>query len=376
MKIKSIKLYELGIPFRYSINHTLKSRRKSQSIIIEIETLDGTYHYGEGAPREYVINEPMASIKSAFSEVVPQLNIENLDSIASILSLSHTICDKYKVSSLATAIECAMLDILSKKTQKSIESLIHNDDVKHKLCPYSGILTFRDRKEFIETLELVKKLSLPQVKLKVGNDHDIDNIKLVREVLGKNIDLRLDANRAWTMEQALNSIPEFYEYDISSIEEPLLPSEVAKLSQLSKDIDIPIMLDESIYNMQQAVQYSDTIDPSKLKFNLKLSKFGGPLRASEVFQYAHARGIMCSLGCNVGESAILSSMGRIFAQAHELSYLEGSYSRFFMERDISLHDITFSKGGISKRITELGLGTEIKREIMQVYSQEICSYDK
>ncbi len=264
----------------------------------------------------------------------------------------------------------------SKKIQKSIESLINNGPINHELCPYSGILTFRDRKKFIETLEIVKKLSLPQVKLKVGTDHDIDNIKLVREILGKNIDVRLDANRAWTMDQALHSIPEFYAYDVTSIEEPLIPSEVAKLSELSKDIDIPIMLDESIYNMQQAVQYSDTIDHNKLKFNLKLSKFGGLLRASEVFQYAHNQGIKCSLGCNVGESAILSAMGRIFAQAHDLSYLEGSYSRFFMEEDISKQAITFSKGGKSERITEPGMGIHIKREIMQVYSQEICSFDK
>lgn len=376
MNIKSVKLYELGIPFLYSINHTLKSRSKSHSIIIEIETSDGIYHYGEGAPREYVINEPMASIKSAFLEVVPQLNINHLDSIESILSLSHSICDNYKVPSLATAIECAMLNILSKKVQKSIESLIHDGPINHELCPYSGILTFRDRKKFIETLEIVKKLSLPQVKLKVGNDYDIDNIKLVREILGKNIDLRLDANRAWTIDQALHSIPEFYAYDVTSIEEPLIPSEVTKLSELSKDIDIPIMLDESIYNMKQAVQYSDTIDPNKLKFNLKLSKFGGPLRASEVFKYANKQGIKCSLGCNVGESAILSTMGRIFAQAHELSYLEGSYSRFFMEKDISVQALTFSKGGKSERIMELGLGIHINRNIMQVYSREICSFDK
>lgn len=376
MKINSVKLYELGIPFLHSINHSLKSRKKSQSIIIEIETSEGTYHYGEGAPREYVIEETIDSIRSAFLDTLPRLSIENLDSIESILTLSHSICDNYKVPSLAAAIECAMLDIISRDTDRSIDSLILNENATHELSPYSGILTFTDKNKFIETLTIIKKLSLPHVKLKVGNVNDIENIKLVREVLGKNTDIRLDANRAWTIDQALDVIPKFYQYDISSIEEPLIPSEIGKLSRLSKDINIPIMLDESIYNMQHAMQYADTIDSNKLKFNLKLSKFGGPLRASEVFQYAKSHGIACSLGCNVGESAILSAMGRIFAQAHDLSYLEGSYAKFFMEKDISTQSITFSNGGKSERISNPGIGVQIKREVMQVYSQEICSFDK
>ena len=58
------------------------------------------------------------------------------------------------------------------------------------------------------------------------------------------------------------------------------------------------------------------------------------------------------VGCNVGETAILSAAGRIFAQTHSLEYLEGSAAAFFMEDDIAVNQITFGKGEGIRGISE------------------------
>jgi len=371
MKVKSISLYELRIPFLFAITHTLKSRERSFSIVVEIVTEVGTYHYGEGAPREYVVDEPKATILKAFREISPTIDYNTTESIESIKAISDTLSDTYGVPSLSSAMEIALLDVYSLANNITIDRLLNPDDIKHELSAYSGILSTSDSNKFSEILQLVKKLELPHVKIKAGHQDDVNNVKMARELLGENVDIRIDANRAWDTETAKKKIPQFYTYNISGIEEPLITSEIKNLPLLAKEINVPVILDESLYTLEHAQFYSDNIASEKIIYNLKMSKLGGPLRASEVFRHAHKHNISCALGCNVGESAILSATGRWFAQAHPVKFLEGSYSKFFMEDDISTTPLGFYIGGKTDRLTATGTGIKLSKNKMQAFITKI-----
>jgi L-alanine-DL-glutamate epimerase-like enolase superfamily enzyme len=370
MKIKSVRLYELRIPFKFNITHNLKTRRQSYSIIVEIVTADGSSYYGEGCPREYVIDEPKEKTISSFEKIAHLIDDHSYKSIDNIKALSDKISDQYGVPSLACAFSIALLDMYSTKENIPIYKILSLESSDHPLCPYSGVLSTTDPKKFRELLSLIKKLDLPHVKLKAGHDAEIDNIKLAREVLGYGVDIRIDGNRVWTLNEAIEKIPQYYEYKISGIEEPLIASQIDQLPELSRHIDIPIILDESVCNMTQAQFYIDNINHEKLRYNLKISKLGGPLRASEVYQLSSNNNISCMLGCNVGESAILSYIGRSFAQAHRLNHLEGSYAPFFMESDISVEPFSFGKRGLSDRIESTGLGLQMDKNKMQAFFYE------
>ena len=63
-------------------------------------------------------------------------------------------------------------------------------------------------------------------------------------------------------------------------------------------------------------------------FNLRLSKCGGFIPTLRLAQFAKAHGLACQLGCQVGETAVLSAAGRHFAASvGGLRFLEGSYDR-------------------------------------------------
>lgn len=376
MTIKAISLYELRIPFLFNITHTLKSRSRSYSIIVEIETQDGTFHYGEGAPREYVIDEPKTQVIEAFKKISPQINSDTIVSLENIKSISDILSDSYNVPSLSSAIEIALLDIYSITNNITTDRLLSSNDIKHDLSPYTGVLSTEDNVRFEKLLHLVKELKLPHIKIKVGHPEDLNNVKMARELLGNEVDIRLDGNRAWSYDEALRKLDQFYTYNVSAIEEPLLGPEINHLSKLAEAIRIPLILDESAYNMAQVKFYADHIAKDKIIYNIKISKSGGPLRASAIFEYAQSHNIPCLLGCNVGESAILSVTGRSFAQAHPLRYLEGSYAPFFMEADITTKPITFSSGGYADRITATGLGVHISKKNMQAFSTKIVTIVK
>lgn len=62
-------------------------------------------------------------------------------------------------------------------------------------------------------------------------------------------------------------------------------------------------------------------------------------------RFAHQNGIFCQLGCQVGETAILSAAGRLFAQSVSgLKALEGSYDRHLVTEALGKRDLTFGWG--------------------------------
>jgi muconate cycloisomerase len=77
---------------------------------------------------------------------------------------------------------------------------------------------------------------------------------------------------------------------------------------------------------------------------------------------AHSAGLGYQLGCQVGETGILSAAGRHFAcSVGGIRYLEGSFDRFLVRERLTVEDLTFGFRGWAPELTKPGLGAEINR---------------
>jgi muconate cycloisomerase len=75
---------------------------------------------------------------------------------------------------------------------------------------------------------------------------------------------------------------------------------------------------------------------------------------------AEKAGVFCQLGCQVGETSILSAAGRHFAlTVPHLSYVEGSYSPYLLARDVVVNPVVFNGGGLAQELPGTGLGIEV-----------------
>jgi muconate cycloisomerase len=194
--------------------------------------------------------------------------------------------------------------------------------------------------------------------LKVGSSYDLEILQRAREILGWDVDIRVDANCAWSAPEALRRIKEMQSYRISAVEQPVAKADFEGLQAVSAASGVPIIADESLCNEADARRLID------LKachiFNIRLSKCGGPLAAHRIRQMAQAAGIRCQLGCHVGETSILSAAGRHFASCDpELVYLEGSFSPFLFSREPVAQSVVFGHGGVALPLTGAGLGIEV-----------------
>jgi muconate cycloisomerase len=84
-----------------------------------------------------------------------------------------------------------------------------------------------------------------------------------------------------------------------------------------------------------------------------------------MFEIGQQRGIAAQLGCQVGETAILSAAGRQFAMSRKLLYLEGSYSNYILKEDIVNEPVEFGPGGVALPLAGYGLGININEEVLQ-----------
>src|SRR5205085_3065118 len=120
----------------------------------------------------------------------------------------------------------------------------------------------------------------------------------------------------------------------------------------------PIMLDESLCSLIDA---QTAVEQKACDlFNLRLSKCGGLIPSLRLAQFAKRHGMGYQLGCQVGESAILSAAGRAFAASvADIRFLEGSYDRHLVRESLSRTDLTFRRGGYAPLLVGSGLGVEI-----------------
>src|SRR5262249_51956930 len=136
------------------------------------------------------------------------------------------------------------------------------------------------------------------------------------------------------------------------------------LAEVRRHVHTPLMLDESLCSLVDAERAvaRGTCD----LFNLRLSKCGGFTASLRLAQFARRHGLGCQLGCQVGETAVLSAAGRHFAASVAgLRYLEGSYDRHLVREALGDRDITFGWGGWAPALPGPGLGVTVDPQALE-----------
>ena len=154
------------------------------------------------------------------------------------------------------------------------------------------------------------------IKVKLGKNgrEDVERIRLIREAIGNEILLRIDANQGWDLNTAVETLQALGKYDIQYCEQPIPHQFDRDLPYLRYQSPIKIMADESVFDHHDAIRLmeADAID----YVNIKLAKSGGILEARRIADVTGERGIECMLG-GMLESRLALTAKVHFAMSHE-----------------------------------------------------------
>lgn len=371
MKLKKISINNLKIPFSRKVEHRLHARQQTESIVLTVLDSDGMAGFGEGTPRRYVTGEHLEQsliAAHALSEQVLGREIDSRDALFTLLTSigkSDVACTH---PAAFCALETALLDLWTRQKGQPLYRFF-NVDSKTDRLNYSGVIPFiRREDQFSQTLQLVQQLNLPALKLKVINiESGIAQLKQIRSVLGPDIDLRVDANCAFTSRAALTFIEQATPMAISAVEQPVAKDDLQGLKIVSAASRIPIIADESMYTTHgpQYLIENHICDG----INIRLSSCGGFIKAYDLYRQAVSNKIMVVLGSHVGETAILSFAGRHLAMlCPEAIHLEGSFSKYVLKADLVKDDVSFGMNGKAPRLSGTGLGVAIEPALIAKWS--------
>lgn len=372
MHVVELIAWQVRIPLKKPIRHASYTRTETENIVLRCRLSDGSVGHGEGVPREYVTGETIASALDLLkrSELAAQLEDATSwpDAVARIerLKLAPTPGDDRECQGNAArcALELALLDAYGRAFREPVASvtrLVAPDLYEPKdRVRYSGAITSAAGWKARWAAWKMWFYGFHQLKIKVGieGQDDVDRVGAIRRRVGRKMDLRVDANEAWTPANAARRILELKPFAITAVEQPVPHAEVACLKAVREEVGIPIMLDESLcgpVDAERAIA-AGTCD----LFNLRLSKCGGFIPSLRLAQFARKHGLGYQLGCQVGETAILSAAGRHFATSvRDIRYLEGSYDRHLVKEALGKADVSFGWGGKARALAGPGLGIEI-----------------
>jgi len=156
-----------------------------------------------------------------------------------------------------------------------------------------------------EMLAKMKAMPWPVYKIKLGTDHDLEIIKMLR----KHTDalFRVDANCAWTAGQTIAIAPELKKLGVEFIEQPLPAEDTEGMKAVFRHCALPVIADESCRAEADVAHCAGLFHG----INIKLMKCGGITPALRMISKARSLGLKVMVGCMTESSVGIAAIGQL-----------------------------------------------------------------
>lgn len=243
-----------------------------------------------------------------WTEEYPEIIAEIVSNINHYISVGIAHLRKYP--SIYFAIETALLDLKNGGKKVLFESAFTNQHAKQKI---NGLIWMGDKSFMRDQIEEKLADGFDCIKLKIGAidfKSEISLLEYIRTNYDKDtIELRVDANGAFSPSAALSKLKQLAAFDLHSIEQPIKQGQLIEMSDLCAKSPLPIALDEELIGIHDPAQKSELLQVIKPQFIiLKPSLIGGFIGTDEWISAAENLNIKwwitSALESNIGLNAI------------------------------------------------------------------------
>ena len=211
------------------------------------------------------------------------------------------------------SVDAALHDLCGKLTGLPVWRLL---GLRQAGPPTSWTLGLGDPDETARKAEQAHEFKSLKLKLGGRDALDVERVRSVRAVWGKPI--RVDVNEYWTLDEALESIPQLQALGVDYVEQPL-PAGDPDGPKLKAESPLPIYVDEDCHTLSDVAACAERGHG----INIKLAKSGGIREAVRMAHAARALGLGVMLGCMV-ESGLGIAAGASIASLCDHVDLDGN----------------------------------------------------
>ncbi|MCB0826278.1 MAG: dipeptide epimerase [Armatimonadetes bacterium] len=314
--ITKIEFFPFEVPLRKPFRIATMVTSAARGVFVRVELDEEFVGWGEANPLHSINGETQETVMAS----MPFLRHILLDQTVSPDEV-HYLMNKMLPSQVAaiSAVDMAVID-----------AFCHIDEVR--LCDYFGgennelntdltIPIVGPDEAKVKAQEVIYAgHSIIKVKLGGGVENDVARVSAVRDQVGSEIKIRVDANQAYALPEAHKLLNQLEKFDIQFCEQPVRRDDLEGMAFLTKRSPIPIMADESCFSLFDAHLLVEK--EACHMINIKLSKAGGLYEAYDIAQFAADHNIPCMMGGMVETRLGVTAAAHLAAACPNIVYYD------------------------------------------------------
>ena len=339
MKNLQLKFSPYTLKLRKPFITSKKEIKERNGFILTLLDAEENEGIGDCCPFPEFGSETLQNAEEALSDLKLNINI-NVDNFEN--SITDNLIKFIKLPTLRHGLEQALLNLMCNVKKVKIDELL-NLDLKKQIYVNAAIGFLSQDESTIEAVNFAKE-GYGTIKVKAGRknfDDDLSVVKSIRAAVEEKIQIRVDPNGKWSLNEAVQNLKKLEEYDIEYVEQPLNGSN--GFTELSKLSNVPIAPDESIRSVEDAKRFLESGAISFLI--LKPMLLGGLIPTLKIIKMAEENNITPVITSSF-ESAIGRTNAVIAAASVKSDVAHGLAVNNYFENDLIKDQFNVDSGKI------------------------------
>lgn len=360
MKIIQTEIYQSPIRLKEPFIISLGQLECAENVVVVIRTDEGITGTGECSPFMTINGENMETALVVGQYLAKALAGKNpLDIEGCMLAMDKLI---YGNSSIKSAFDIALHDIAAQHAGLPLYRFLSGEKNKTLYTDYTVSIAAPE-KMAADALK-IKLNGFQVIKLKLGGskEEDLERVIRIREKIGSEIPLRLDANQGWDTETAIAILKALEPYNIQFCEEPIPRWNFMELGRVTKESPIPVMADECCCDHHDAKRLIDL--GACDYFNIKLGKSSGLLKAQKIVKLAEQAGMLLQVGGFLESRLAFTASAHLALCSDNITFCDFDTPLMFVE-DPVMGGISYSEHGIVTVTETPGLGAWMNEDYLK-----------
>ncbi len=354
MKITRIELYPMPVPLKEPFVISLGAFHHADNVVVAIRTDTGLTGFGECSPFRSINGESMDTCMVVGRYLAEGLLGQNPEMIEACVDRMARVI--YANSSIKSAFDMALYDLASQAAGLPLYAFLGGK--KNKVLVTDYTVSLGEKNKMAGDALRIKERGFQVIKVKLGEsaDKDVERIRLIREAVGHDIPVRIDANQGWDPEIAVTALCAMESFNIQHCEEPIPRWNFMELAGVRQRSPIPIMADESCCDHHDAKRLIDLAACDLL--NVKLGKSGGIFNALKIIRLAEQAEMKIQVGGFLESRLAFTAAAHLALSNDGIIHCDFDTPLMFTEDPVS-GGISYDNHGVITVPEAVGLGAYI-----------------
>ena len=303
LTIKSIRTWRAVLRRAVAWKTARYTKGDIEATVVGITDNDGMVGYGY-MPSMSIVGESAPSseavIQTLLAPVVKERKFAGIQPV--LRELEQILGSNFQTK---FAIEEALWDLMAKKLQTPLVNLIGG--ACRREVPVMRMLGLKPPQETAAEAKALVDRGYGHVKVKIGLDEqrDVETVRRVRDLIGAEVFLSVDANQAYAPMQAVRVLKQLEDVRLGAVEQPVRRDDIRGMAFVRQHVAVPIMADEGIETATDALRHIEAGAMDAV--SIKLWKMGGLYRARDIASVCSAANVRVHVGSTAG-SQLLEAM--------------------------------------------------------------------